>query len=189
MDYAVEFGRKFTDALSARTGEPIVTDQDVAESQYALNAVWELVKYHGLSTWTTEDMPGIAFQVLVEASARLFMNLGGFVSERADGTQLERADEFAAGASLTPEEVKRLEDVAGKNAGKGALRTLGLVKTDAPVHRQHMRFRLGWGQLPTPRLFDGSPSPYAGVQTPVPYMPGDEEWLIPYNRPVRGEWW
>lgn len=183
MEPEIFFDAKFTNALAARTGEPIVTDQDVTEAQYSLSAVFELVRYHGLSTWTVDDMPGVAYQVLVEAAARLFMNLGGFVSERADGTQLERADEFAAGASLTDAEIARLEDAAGKNLGKGALRSVGLRNSDLPVHRsEHPGWGHGWVQ---------PVGPYFSVnQPPIPYMPGDENTnLVPWSRPFPGGWY
>lgn len=172
-----QFGNDFIQALQARTGEPVVTDQDMLEAQYALTSCWELVKYHGLSTWTLESMPSIAQQVLVEAAARLYMNLSGFVSERADTVSFERLEQYAGGASLTEQEISRLEDVAGKAAHKGRLISSPLVNTDAPA------FRSDRG----PVKFVKPLGPYYSEhQIPIAYMPGFEAGLAPYDYPYGG---
>ncbi|MBF0807909.1 hypothetical protein E4U03_04660 [Rothia nasimurium] len=168
------FPETYLQQLAARAGEPIVTDQDVAEARQALASVLVLVQYHGSPMWGIDNMPPVAHQVLIEASARLYMNLGGFVSERADAASLERDKAFAQGAYLTPAEIDRLEDAAGKKLMRGALRSVPISNPDMPIPRSRERFSGAWGQ------HDGSVP--IGYPYPIPYAPGDEyRGLVPYQ--------
>lgn len=172
-----DFPQPYLVQLAARAGEPIVTDQDEAEARQALASTFVLVQHHGSPVWTVDNMPAIAHQVLIEASARLYMNLGGFVSERADAASLERDKAFAQGAYLTPAEIERLEEVSGKNRMRGAIRSVPVVNPNMPIPRSRDGFAGPWVQ-------HDSTVPI-GYPYPIPYVPGDEcRGLVPYQ--VRG---
>lgn len=167
--------------LAARAGEPIVDTQQTSEAKQALASIFALVKHHGSPLWTVENLPPIAHQILIEASARLYMNLGGFTAERADAASLERDKAFAQGAYLTPAEIDRLEDIAGKKLTRGAIRTVAVSNPDMPIPRSSGAFEQWWGQhdstVPLSR-------PY-----PIPYAPGDEyRGLVPYRVREGGGW-
>lgn len=175
-----EFDGALLNELAARSGEPIVTDQDEVEARQALASVWELVLFYGSPKWEPDSCPGVARQVLIEASARLFMNLGGFIDERADAASLKRMEDFARGASLTDAEIARLERASGKDVSKGALKSARVVNYDQPVMRSSVRRNTGWVQ-PYGELF-------ASNQAPIPRLPGDEFTnLGPYTGHFR--WW
>lgn len=150
--------------LAARSGEPILDEQANNEARAALSSVLELVKFHGSESWDIDKMPGIAYQVLIEASARLYMNLGGFVQERADAVSLTRLDDYARGASLTADEISRLERVAGRDAGRGTLRSI-------PVSRETPVMRSGLGG---PVWFRPAGPHNSGNAPGIPAMPGDD---------------
>lgn len=177
----IYFDRSFLEDLAARAGEPIITDQDEAEAIQALTSIWELVLFYGSPKWEPATAPGVARQVLIEASARLFMNLGGFIDERADAASLKRMEDFARGASLTDAEIARLERATGKDAQKTVLRSARVVNYDNPVMRSSARRNAGWVQ-PYGELF-------ASNQAPIPRLPGDELTnLGPYTGYFR-RWW
>lgn len=178
MDVTV-FDQAHLDLLAARAGEPIVTDADETEARFALAATWELVVFYGSDDWSVDSCPGAATQVLIEAAARLWMNLGGFESERADAVTLGRSEMFARGAELSDQEKARLERAAGRDAGKGALRSVAVSNPVRPVSRSSFAGRCDWVQPYGPF--------YSGTQTPIPYMRGDEESgvLGPWNPRVR----
>lgn len=177
------FEQSHLDLLAARSGEPIVTDQDEAEARYALASVWELVKDAGSPKWGLDTAPGVALQVLVEAAARLWMNLGGFTSERADAVTLARLEDFARGAELTSREVERLERAAGKDQFRGALRSAPVVNPLVPVARSAGRRDPNWVEPYAPW--------FAPNQVAWPYLPGDERANLAPARPRTREdgWW
>lgn len=185
LSLAEQFSEKDLQALSYRAGEPLLTDEDTAQARQALESVFVLVQHYGSLAWTPAKMPPVARQVLIEAAARLFMNLGGFRSERADAVSLERAEEYAQGAELTDSERRRLEELTGKNLLKGALRSVATTNTAMPVSRsQWGAGAVGWVQ---------ETSPLIGRPVPMPYAPGDEAegtGLGPYKpRVPPGGWW
>lgn len=169
------FGESYLEALAARSGEPLLDDWAEKEARYALASVFELVKFHGSASWTVDTLPPVASQVLVEAAARLFMNLGGYSQERADAVSLTRLDEYAQGAYLTDDEIARLHRLSGRDVGRGALRSVPVAR-HTPVTRSEYGGGGLWFRPAAPWYSSSSPA--------VPYLPGDD--LTPPTRNSAG---
>lgn len=164
LDTAI-FGEEHLRALSARSGEPILDEQSELEARYALASVLELVRFHGSESWNLHTLPGVASQVLIEAAARLYMNLGGFVQERADAVSLTRLEDYAQGAYLTDDEIARLRSVSGRDSGRGSLRSVAVAREE-PVMRSQVGGETAWWRPAAPWYATNSPA--------VPWLPGDD---------------
>lgn len=165
------FDQSYLDALAARSGEPLLDDWSVTEARYALASVFELVKFHGSTSWTVHTLPPVASQVLVEAAARLFMNLGGYSQERADAVSLTRLDEYAQGAYLTEDEIARLHRLSGRDIGRGTLRSVPVARHTPVARSEYGRDGELWFRPAAPWYSSSSPA--------IPYLPGDD--LTPPN--------
>lgn len=165
-----QFSESHITSLAALVGEPIITDEDISSARACLAVAWENVKEAGSPAWTLESAPALAVTILLSAASRAWMNLGGFVDERADAVTLSRSAEFAAGAELTSQERARLERLVGRDRTKGTLRSEAIT-TVSTVDR-HQDARLPWHQRNVMVL---GPTMNPASALPIPYLPGDEK--------------
>lgn len=164
-----QFNESHITSLAALTGEPIVTDEDVKSARACLAVAWENVKDAGSSSWKLESAPSLSITIMLSAAARAWMNLGGFIDERADAVTLSRSTEFAVGAELTAQERARLERLAGRNLVKNTLRSeaaTAITTTDMTLEDSTPWWKrnvMVYGPLMSPT-----------TALPIPYLPGDE---------------
>lgn len=155
--------------LAALVGEPLVTQEDTDTARACLAIAWENVKEAGAGSWTLENAPALAITILLSAAQRAWMNLGGFTEERADAVSLTRSPEFAAGAELTPLERQKLEDLVGRTATKGTLRSEAIAAITT-VDRDSS-YGIPWWQR---NVMVVGPTMNPSTALPIPYLPGDE---------------
>lgn len=165
-----QFNESHITSLAALTGEPIVTDEDVKSAKACLAVAWENVKDAGSSSWKLESAPSLSITIMLSAAARAWMNLGGFIDERADAVTLSRSAEFAVGAELTAQERARLERLTGRNLVKNTLRSeasTAITTTDRTLENSTPWWKrnvMVYGPLMNPT-----------TALPIPYLPGDED--------------
>ena len=155
--------------LAALVGEPLVTQEDTDTARACLAIAWENVKEAGAGSWTLENAPALAVTILLSAAQRAWMNLGGFTEERADAVSLTRSPEFAAGAELTPLERQKLEDLVGRTATKGTLRSEAI--TAITTVDRDSSYGIPWWQR---NVMVVGPTMNPSTALPIPYLPGDE---------------
>lgn len=165
-----QFTDEHINSLAALVGEPLVVDEDIASARACLAVAWENVKEAGSPAWTLESAPPLAITILLNAASRAWMNLGGFVDERADAVTLSRNPEYAAGAELTPQERDKLERLVGRDRTKGTLRSMGITTVSTVDRRGDDR--LPWHQR---NIMVLGPTMNPASALPIPYLPGDEE--------------
>lgn len=164
-----QFTEAHINSLAALVGEPIVTDEDVNSARACLAVAWENVKEAGSRAWRVESAPSLAVTIMLSAASRAWMNLGGFIDERADAVTLSRSAEFAAGAELTPQERARLERLTGRDLTKNTLRSeaIGAITTtDHSLERG-----VPWWKR---NVMVVGPTMNPSTALPIPYLPGDE---------------
>lgn len=165
---------QFTDeqvnSLASLVGEPLVTDEDIASARACLAIAWENVKEAGSPAWTLESAPPLAMTILLSAASRAWMNLGGFIDERADAVTLSRNPLYAAGAELTPDERDKLGRLVGRDRTKGTLRSVGVTAMSTVDLRGDDR--IPWYQR---NVMVWAPGMNPASNLPIPYLPGDEE--------------
>lgn len=164
-----QFEESHLSDLSALTGEPLVTSEDEQSARACLAVAWENVKEAGSSLWELETAPSLALTILLSAAARAWMNLGGFTDERADAVALVRAEGFANGAELTPDERDKLGRLLGKDKTVGTLKSTPIV-TLSTVDRTRESERPWWER--NVMVYGPTISPTSAH--PIPYLPGDE---------------
>lgn len=152
------FTQVHLDSFAALAGEPLVDEDDENSARVCLAIAWDLVTTVGSPRWTLENAPTGAISTMLRAATRGWMNLAGFVSERADGVQLEREKAFASGIELTKQEIERLEDLSGKGASRSALKSTPLAGVNVLETRKNAtRGRRGWGLDVMPYGYGMSP--------------------------------
>lgn len=107
--------------LAARIQEPIETPEDISSAEELILSASDEARYHGLATWTADTVPPIVKNVVLGACQRAFQNPGFLESERADAVNLTRSDIGMLTVDFTPEEVRKIEQAAGKRRGFSAV--------------------------------------------------------------------
>lgn len=100
--------------VAAKTGEEIVSEQDIALANAMIEAASAQVRLHGQAWPSKATAHPIAIVVTTAAAARGYLNPSGYAVERSDSVTLQRADMYAADVELTPYERSML-----KQAGSG----------------------------------------------------------------------
>lgn len=164
-----QFGEEHLKSLVALTGEPLVTDDEVLSARACLAVAWENVKEAGSSAWVLGSAPSLALTILISAAARAWMNLGGFVDERADAVNLSRSSSFAAGAELTALERGKLERLSGRDKNVGVLKSVPVSATT--ISNSGYGSGSDWWRRNI-MVYRPGMSPEAAL--PIPYLPGDD---------------
>jgi hypothetical protein len=94
--------------LSARVGEPIVEPADVALAEELLEGVSAWVRHYGLPWEDPGTAHPLAVTITLDAAKRGYLNNSGVDTERAEVSSIALDDSHAAGAALTPAEIREL---------------------------------------------------------------------------------
>lgn len=112
--------------VAARVPDGIVSDDEILLAKELIIQASEEVRAHG-RPWTSADVPPGIVSIVVEASARAYMNPSGFDREDSDTVGLRRGDSYAKGAELTPGEVRRVKMIASRSG-------FGYIQGSKPSH-------------------------------------------------------
>lgn len=100
--------------VAARVPDGINTQDEIALAWEMIAEASEEVRAHG-RPWTSVDVPAGIILIVAKAAARGYMNPSGYLEESADSAGLKRDRDYAKGASLTPDEVRRVKVIASRS--------------------------------------------------------------------------
>jgi hypothetical protein len=129
--------------LAARVPEGITTEDEIALAIEMLSDASEEVRAHG-RPWTSVTVPPGIVTIVLKVAARGYMNPAGYRVEDADSAGLERDPSYSKGATLTPDEVRRVKAIASRSG-------FGYVAASKPSswRPRSLEDRSGWtGYVP-----------------------------------------
>ena len=152
--------------VSARVGEPIASDDEIALAEAMLSEASAWVRHHSGQTWAElSKAPEVAVAITAAAASRGYLNPAGFDMERGDMSTFNRVPEYAAGTQLTRSEIDMLRPF---NRRSGIV-SIGLVNPDRPRPRGRGR---AWEDRGYARDSDGMKPFPLGIE---PNLPLEEE--------------
>lgn len=145
--------------VSARIGEPIESDEEIALAEAMLMEASAWVRHHGGQSWPLSELaPGVAVAITAAAASRGYMNPAGYDMERGDMSTFNRIAEYAAGTQLTKAEIAMLKPFNRQ----GGFVSVGLENPDRP-RPGHGRRNWDRGYAP---MADGTKPFPLGVEEP-----------------------
>lgn len=102
--------------VAAKSGEDIVSEQDIALAEAMIEAASAQVRLFGQAWPERASSPHIAQVITTAAAARGYLNPSGFSMERSDSVTIQRADMYAADVELTPHEKSMLRQASSGTA-------------------------------------------------------------------------